>query len=514
MEQLNTAGASGPNLISRLKQATSKLQTIATTLVHAKPESQAHPETHSSDAAEVASSAPQAVLVTNIKEVDEYAKRLNEAVSEFQAVCQQLEDPALLEMAQLVQELTDNQAKLIQAAAQTQKPAIPEFQKMLARIQASLESISNLKNSNRRSKLFNNFSAISEGVAAYGWVAIEKTPMGYITDMKESSQFYTNRVLKEFRESNPIQVEFVKKFLHIIEQLFLYVKMYHTTGLKFGYSRPLLTSDQAIEFINSSPENAHNVANNSSNSAGGPPPPPPPPPPPVFDDAPMNSDTSSSKPMTGGINALFSEINQGEGITKNLKKVDKNAPKPPPTSSQPLEPKPIGKYKNSLSTPSLPPKKELNGKRWAIENFVNEEISLEITDITQTVYIYNCTGCTISISNKLNNLSIDKCSKSGIIFDAVVSSCDLINSQSIKLQPNLAIPLINIDKSNGVQLFLNDSNKDSIEILTAKSSEINVCYTDHTSEDAYDYREFFVPEQMKTTVVDGKLITTVLEHNG
>ncbi|OMJ30439.1 Adenylyl cyclase-associated protein [Smittium culicis] len=289
--------------------------------------------------------------------------------------------------------------------------------------------------------------------------------------------------------------------------------MYHTTGLKFGYSRPLLTYDQAIEFINSSSGNSHTVANNSSNSVGGPPPPPPPPPPPVFDDAPMNSDTSS-KPMASGINALFSEINQGEGITKSLKKVDKSAPKPPPTSGQQLEPKPTGKYKNSQSTPSLPPKKELNGKRWTIENFVNEEISLEIADITQTVYIYNCAGCTISISNKLNNLSIDKCSKSGIIFDAVVSSCDLINSQSIKLQPNLAVPLINIDKSNGVQLFLNDSNKESIEILTAKSSEINVCYTDHTSEDAYDYREFFVPEQMKTTVVDGKLITTVLEHNG
>ncbi|OMJ30440.1 Adenylyl cyclase-associated protein 1 [Smittium culicis] len=176
MDQQNATGASGSNLISRLKQATSKLQTIATTLVHANPSPQAQPETHSSNAAEVANSAPQAVHATNIKEVNEYTKRLNEAVSEFIAVCQQLEEPALLEMAQLVQDLTNNQAKLIQAAAQTQKPAMPEFQKMLANIQASLESISNLKNSNRRSKLFNNFSAISEGVSAYGWVAIVSNP--------------------------------------------------------------------------------------------------------------------------------------------------------------------------------------------------------------------------------------------------------------------------------------------------------------------------------------------------
>lgn len=52
--------------------------------------------------------------------------------------------------------------------------------------------------------------------------------------MTDASQFYTNRVLKDFKEKDPIHTEWVKQWLKILNELYAYVKQYHTTGLTWG----------------------------------------------------------------------------------------------------------------------------------------------------------------------------------------------------------------------------------------------------------------------------------------
>lgn len=53
-------------------------------------------------------------------------------------------------------------------------------------------------------------------------------------------------------------------------------------------------------------------------AAGAPPPPPPPPP------QPTASPSTSAKAPGGGAAAVFAELNQGEAVTKGLRKVDKS----------------------------------------------------------------------------------------------------------------------------------------------------------------------------------------------
>jgi adenylyl cyclase-associated protein len=52
--------------------------------------------------------------------------------------------------------------------------------------------------------------------------------------MSDAAQFYTNRVLKDFKDKNPIHAEWVKQWLKILNELHAYVKQYHTTGLTWG----------------------------------------------------------------------------------------------------------------------------------------------------------------------------------------------------------------------------------------------------------------------------------------
>lgn len=50
-----------------------------------------------------------------------------------------------------------------------------------------------------------------------------------------------------------------------------------------------------------------------------------------------------------------------------------------------------------------------------------------------------------------------------------------------------------------------------VEIVTSKSSSINISVP--TGEDG-DFVERPLPEQMKSRIIDGKLVTEIVEHSG
>lgn len=109
-------------------------------------------------------------------------------------------------------------------------------------------SFSALTNQNRKSTLFNHLSSISEGIPALAWILISPTPAPHIRDMLDATQFYTNRVLKDFKDKDPIHAEWVKQWIKILNDLHAYVKQYHTTGLTWG-----IHSKGALDYVAQNP---------------------------------------------------------------------------------------------------------------------------------------------------------------------------------------------------------------------------------------------------------------------
>ena len=52
--------------------------------------------------------------------------------------------------------------------------------------------------------------------------------------MKESAQFYANRVVKDYKDSDPKQVEWARSFIALLEDLRKFVLAHHTTGLSWN----------------------------------------------------------------------------------------------------------------------------------------------------------------------------------------------------------------------------------------------------------------------------------------
>ena len=56
-------------------------------------------------------------------------------------------------------------------------------------------------------------------------------PSPFVKEMADAGQFYTNRVLKDFKELDRKHALWVKAWLATVSEMAAYVKQHHTTGL-------------------------------------------------------------------------------------------------------------------------------------------------------------------------------------------------------------------------------------------------------------------------------------------
>jgi len=400
-------------------------------------------------------------------------------------------------ISEMVETAFKAQRSYLEMATKAKQPSQGELPMLLKPMSDKISEIEAYRESGRRSQFFNHLSAISESIAALGWVTVSPAPGPFVKEMNDAGQFYTNRVLKDWRDKSKAHVEWTKAWIQTLSEMQKFVKEFHTTGLVWNAK-----GVEAKSLVN------HGVP--PAPAAGGPPPPPPPPPANLFDDLKIDENAEDK-----ARNALFAELNKGEGVTSGLKKVtdDMKTHKNPalresgavPAKAKSGSPKPTKTFGAPVAT-SKPPKFELEGKKWAVEFHKNNpNLVIENTETNQSVYVYKCEGSTLKIEGKVNNLVLDGCKKTAVVFDDVVSSCEFINCQSVQMQVLGKVPTISIEKTDGCQMFL---SKDSLktEIITAKSSEMNVMIP--TGD---EFVEQPVPEQFKTTINGVKLATTITE---
>ncbi|XP_068567426.1 adenylyl cyclase-associated protein 1 isoform X2 [Cebidichthys violaceus] len=401
--------------------------------------------------------------------------------------------------ADMMKQAFSSQRQLLVTASSSQKPSEAVLTTLMQPVSKAIQQVQEFREQNRRSPLFTHLSAVSESVPALGWVAMAPKPGPYVKEMLDAAMFYTNRVLKDFKEKDKTHLDWVKAYVSIWTELQNYIKQHHTTGLTWSKSG-------AIASASAAPPRA---------PAGGCPPPPPPGPPPP------SVDLSGSSGGDDNRNALFASINQGSNITSGLKRVsdDQKTHKNPSlrSTNAPIRtgPKPFASptpRSAALATqsPKQPPVFELDGKKWKVENQEGvQDLVINDTELKQVVYAYKCNQSCLQVKNKINSITIDNCKKLGLVFDDVVGIVEIINCRDVKIQVMGKVPTISINKTDGCHVYLSKDSM-SCEIVSAKSSEMNILVPKGDG----DFTELPVPEQFKTVWDGKKLVTTSTEIAG
>ncbi|GBE82618.1 Adenylyl cyclase-associated protein [Sparassis crispa] len=415
---------------------------------------------------------------------------------------------SVIEQVALLEKEFADLRDLLLVAASCKKPDQKAFETLLAPLQKDIEAISRAKEANRKDRdWFTHLSTVAEGAPCVGWVTVEPKPGPYVADIKDSMQFYGNRVLKEYKEKDAKHAEWVRGYVGLLEELRKYIMEYHTTGLVWN------PKGIAVEQYHAFSPQA---------SGGVPLPPAPPPPPPA---APAAPPAPASVPAAaGGVAAVFAELNRGEEVTKGLRKVDKSqmthknpalrAGSTVPSSTSPTGAKrPIKPSKPQALMGKKPAKFALEGNKWVIEYQENESaLAVENVELSQTVNLFGCKNSTLIVKGKVNAVTLVNCIKTSVLVESVISSVSVMNCPSFALQITGSAPTIQLDSTDSGQIYL---SKDclGVEITTAKCSAINISLPVEGEEEGV-FHEHPVPEMFLTVIKDGKLVTTAVEHSG
>ena len=333
----------------------------------------------------------------------------------------------------------------------------------------------------------------------------------------------------------------MQSYYGLLKSLQSYVKKHYPTGVTWNNNGIDATqANQEASASSETPTNGNSALPPASSGA----PPPPPPPLPKFDNIPgapppppAGGVSKSAAPAGGDISAVFSQLNRGESVTSGLKKVDKSqmthknpslraanangSPAPDSRSKSPgpdVKPKPPSMRQNSVASSvattkvKAEPRKELDGNKWLIENFDSPGKPVDVqVALNQSLLITNCKNTTIILQGKANAISIDNSPRLQMLVENLVSSIDVIKSPNFAVQITGSLPTILLDQIDGASIYL---GKESLhtEVFTSKCSSINIVLPPESDED--DSKECALPEQMRTFVRDGKLVSEIVEHSG
>jgi adenylyl cyclase-associated protein len=144
--------------------------------------------------------------------------------------------------------------------------------------------------------------------------------------------------------------------------------------------------------------------------------------------------------------------------------------------------------------------------KWLVENqsAANGLVRIEIGDKKETVYLYGCVGASIEVIGKCKSIIVDSCSKTSVHFDAVMASCEVVNSQRIQIHCREMVAAVAIDKTDGIVVHLPRSSLNT-EVVASKSSEMNISWPDENG----DVIERPIPEQYVHRVVNNAITANV-----
>jgi len=390
--------------------------------------------------------------------------------------CKQIGGP-LDKAADLIEKGFGEVRSIVDRASKSKKPSDEVLVKQLEVLNKVLADLTNLRMDNRQSPFFNHLYALDEGLKCLQWVAVPNITVSYIKDMVNAAQFYTNKVLVEFRkkEGGETHVKFVEELKAAINELAAYAKEHHMTGLTFnakGGDFASATSGSATQ--QQAQPKAESKPVEQPKKAG----------PPVDLLASINAKKDAA---ASGLKTVTDDMKTKNRTDRTS--VVSDAPKPTLSKAQQANAKFQG-------TPKFELEKGV-GEKWVVE-FQNGKSDLSITDtnIKQNVYIYKNLNSVITIQGKVKGIVVDNCKKVGIIADSVVSSIEFVNCESVKLQINGEVHTVSVDKTDGFNMYLSKASLGT-KLISSKSSEMNINVPSKTDED--DFTEQAVPEQFVTS---------------
>jgi adenylyl cyclase-associated protein len=393
---------------------------------------------------------------------------------------------------------------VVAASAVCTKPSQGDLMSLLTDCVAVITAASTAGDrADKKSEFFCHTKAFAEVVTGFNWVCVPGTKKTCIAAL-EASDFYLTKILVAAKGMDDTAKgqhrAFVSSLKNMITKMGDYCQQYHKTGVSWQAKGKTVAEFQA--------------SGGAAPAADVPPPPGPPP-------ASLEKKTKP-KASGAGMSDVFAAISKGGAITSGLKKVTDNMKAKNNKDKAVLKPKErkavAPKKKWGAAPVKKEPKMALSKGTWFIENYETDTVIPEAElEIKHNIYILKARNCTITVPIKVKSIQVDGCYKVNIVFQSVVSLCEVFNSQRVKVICLQTVPAVAIDKVQGASIILEtvEAKNAPPTIVTSNVSELNFVVPG-ANPDKDDPIEIPLPEQYTSTYdpTTGKISTEPVTHGG
>lgn len=431
------------------------------------------------------------------------------------------DDLQMGEIGKLFTNVFEGMRYVVVLAAKSKQPT--DISEILPHLKAMTEPMGEIRKLRLKREFDNHQKAIMEMMACCSWVTCQapsQLPAPFVRECVGSSDFWSNRIRKEFKgkddEQSKLHLAFCDNLKATLLELVNYITEYHKTGLTFN-PKGVSLAEASIRMTDNPMQDAAVEANRKKDKQANK----------------KNQDLGTTVKV-GNMLGLVSELvnrrsDDGSSAATGLRKVTRDQQtwrKEFKGSEKKVENVTAATSPSSSAGPKKSPRKKKvglpvleyqeRGTKWIIENHDKETaksvsdtgiLEVEITDPKQQVYIYNCEEVTIKVKGlKFKSIIVDKCTKVNVIFPTIISGCEIVNSKKIAAQSDGVCPVFTIDKTVGVSVYLSKESAATSSFTTSMSSEMNV-----SIPDGDDYKEIPIPEQFVHKITAGSLTSDVSE---
>ncbi len=385
--------------------------------------------------------------------------------------------------------------KVVQMGTKCKKPANVN-ETILPLMKPVEEYMSFIGKSNLDRKYSWHKTAIMEMLTVISWIIVP-TPVTFVKDRIGSTDFWTNKIRKEYKGKDPAQIAFADTMKALILDLSAYCKEYHLSGLMWNPHGIPVTDYVAPAEKPTTNESSQSAVATTTAAAGG------------------------GAAMADLVNELAKKkTSDGTSAATGLRKVTREQQtwrKEFKEGAAPVVPVKKAPTKTSATKTSAKPRGppvceyQSRGFKWVIENQTKETnpngvCTVTVKDSKEQAYIYRCENATIVIKGKIKSIIADSCTRCNVVFDSAISACEIVNCKSVQVQTLEVCPSFSIDKTDGCLIYLSKESLGVTNFVTSKSSEMNVSWVDEASG---DQKEAPIPEQFVHKFVNGSITSEV-----
>jgi adenylyl cyclase-associated protein len=169
--------------------------------------------------------------VPAVKAYDAYVKG---AVVPFSKTC---DDLGMGDMGQLVMKAVEGMRTVIVLASRSKLPTEDLATALQPHLQATQEAVKQIRALKLDREWDRHHKAVCEMLGALSWVfmsAPRTLPAPFVKETASSTEFWSNRIRKDYKGKDDQQIAFCDELKKIITGLVEYIDEYHKTGLTFN----------------------------------------------------------------------------------------------------------------------------------------------------------------------------------------------------------------------------------------------------------------------------------------